>query len=210
MDNPLRIGDTGKTVGSLKPAGKIEVNQKIFEARSEGNWIDSDTKVVIAGGESQCPIVRAFDESEFEITNQGELLAESKVSEITPLEYPSSWVEKVNYTLCGVIFGVLIIGYALISGEPLTLSAFFLPVAGGISGRILQRFVAMPAEVAAPRENHQTQAEWIAATCVAFTMLGVLIAVTSDLGFPLSALCLFAGTLTGGLISWFFLLVGNV
>ncbi|MBN1118042.1 MAG: NfeD family protein [Bacteroidales bacterium] len=43
----FKIGDTGSTVSKLSPIGKVLINDEIIEARSMGNYVDSNTQVVI-------------------------------------------------------------------------------------------------------------------------------------------------------------------
>ncbi|MEZ6090661.1 MAG: hypothetical protein R3C05_22115 [Pirellulaceae bacterium] len=58
MTTPIHIGDRGKTLGPLKPTGRVTVNGQPVEATSEGEWIDSDSDIVILGGNTRRVIVR--------------------------------------------------------------------------------------------------------------------------------------------------------
>ncbi|WP_439482894.1 NfeD family protein [Cyclobacterium plantarum] len=44
----LEIGQKGKTISDFKPFGKIEIEDKIYEAKSEGGFISSGTLVTIS------------------------------------------------------------------------------------------------------------------------------------------------------------------
>jgi membrane-bound ClpP family serine protease len=48
----LLVGDTGKAVSSLKPIGKAEFNDIVFEVRSHGRYVDSGEPVKIIRIES--------------------------------------------------------------------------------------------------------------------------------------------------------------
>jgi len=43
----LKVGDVGKTIGRLAPMGKIKVNDEVFEAQSNGNFIDHQIEIKI-------------------------------------------------------------------------------------------------------------------------------------------------------------------
>lgn len=43
----LQIAERGKTISALRPIGKAEFNNKEYEVRSYGNYIDSSTEVEI-------------------------------------------------------------------------------------------------------------------------------------------------------------------
>jgi membrane-bound ClpP family serine protease len=46
-ENSIHIGDEGITISKLRPIGNAMIGDKIFEVRSEGNYIDSNTKIRI-------------------------------------------------------------------------------------------------------------------------------------------------------------------
>jgi membrane-bound ClpP family serine protease len=46
-ENMIHIGDEGKTVSKLSPIGNALFNEKIYEVRSNGNYIDSNVKIRI-------------------------------------------------------------------------------------------------------------------------------------------------------------------
>lgn len=43
----LKEADKGLTLSTLRPIGKAEFNDKVYEVRSYGNYIDSDVKIEI-------------------------------------------------------------------------------------------------------------------------------------------------------------------
>lgn len=43
----LKVGDIGKTIGRLAPMGKIKVNGEVFEAQSNGSFIDHQMDIRI-------------------------------------------------------------------------------------------------------------------------------------------------------------------
>lgn len=47
MADVLSVGDIGKTVSSLKPIGKAEFNNKIYEVKSLGGFVEPKNKVEI-------------------------------------------------------------------------------------------------------------------------------------------------------------------
>lgn len=46
-ENSVQIGDEGVTVSKLSPIGNALINNKIFEVRSEGEYVNSNIKVQI-------------------------------------------------------------------------------------------------------------------------------------------------------------------
>lgn len=58
----LWIGDTGTTISTLKPFGKAEFDNKIFEVKTNGNYIDSDTKIKIIKIQDNKIIVEPINE----------------------------------------------------------------------------------------------------------------------------------------------------
>lgn len=43
----LWVGDIGIAISTLKPMGKAEFDNKMYEVRTKGNYVDSDTKIKI-------------------------------------------------------------------------------------------------------------------------------------------------------------------
>lgn len=46
--NDLRVGDTGKTISSLRPYGSAEIKNKIYEVKTLGNFCDADVLIKVA------------------------------------------------------------------------------------------------------------------------------------------------------------------
>ncbi len=44
-----RVGETGRAVSDLRPAGRVEVGGAIVEARSEGGFISKDEPIIVTG-----------------------------------------------------------------------------------------------------------------------------------------------------------------
>jgi membrane-bound ClpP family serine protease len=53
----LTVGDTGITTSTLKPSGKAEFKNEVFEVRSTGNYVEPQTKVKIVSIDIQQIIV---------------------------------------------------------------------------------------------------------------------------------------------------------
>ena len=43
------IGETGITTTDLRPSGKVEIQGKIYQAFSHGNYIDKDEDILVDG-----------------------------------------------------------------------------------------------------------------------------------------------------------------
>ena len=43
----IKVGDTGKTVSRLVPAGKAIINGDFYEVRTTGEFLDQDTEIEI-------------------------------------------------------------------------------------------------------------------------------------------------------------------
>jgi len=46
-DKKIKLGDTGKTVSRLAPAGKAFINNAYFEVHSNGEFIDEDSEIIV-------------------------------------------------------------------------------------------------------------------------------------------------------------------
>jgi len=46
-NNDLRIGDNGITVSALRPMGKAEIKDKVYEVTTRGNYLSPGTKIRI-------------------------------------------------------------------------------------------------------------------------------------------------------------------
>jgi len=47
LDTELKIGETGETVTRLNPYGKVMINNKFYEAKSSGAFLDPKTKIEV-------------------------------------------------------------------------------------------------------------------------------------------------------------------
>lgn len=54
----VKVGDCGVTVSRLAPMGKVQVGGRIYEAKSEGDFIDQKVEVEVVGSENFSVIVR--------------------------------------------------------------------------------------------------------------------------------------------------------
>lgn len=54
----LRIGDRGTTVSRLSPMGKVEIGGRIFEAKSQGSYVDPQSEIEVVGFENFSVIVK--------------------------------------------------------------------------------------------------------------------------------------------------------
>ena len=46
-DSGIEIGTKGLAVSALRPSGSVEINDKIIEAQSLGEWIDTNTSIEV-------------------------------------------------------------------------------------------------------------------------------------------------------------------
>ncbi len=51
------IGKTAKVATDLKPSGQIEIDGRVYQALSEGDYIDKDAQVIVIGGQGSHLIV---------------------------------------------------------------------------------------------------------------------------------------------------------
>lgn len=61
ITNILSIGDEGFTLSSLRPSGKAEFKERIFEVRTTGSYIEPKTKVRITRVDAQQIIVEPIN-----------------------------------------------------------------------------------------------------------------------------------------------------
>ena len=54
----LRIGDRGTTLSRLSPMGKVEIDGRIYEAKSTGAYVDPQREVEVVGFENCSVIVK--------------------------------------------------------------------------------------------------------------------------------------------------------
>lgn len=178
-----------------------------MNARSEGPWVDAGTDVVIVGGHTGYPVVRAVSENMVPVENHGQELAEHEAPKVTPLHAPPARVERINAVALGVGAGFLAIPFLWMTGTSLSVSAALVPCAGGIAGRLFQAFVKVAIDSAAPREDHRPAAVGIAGMVVICAVIGAVIGFNVGTGFVGLSLGLLIGTLAGGMLAWLGLLL---
>lgn len=54
----LRVGDRGTTVSRLSPMGKVEIGGRVFEAKSQGTYVDPQCEIEVVGFENFSVIVK--------------------------------------------------------------------------------------------------------------------------------------------------------
>ena len=59
--NELRPGDRGTTLSRLSPMGKVEIGGRIYEAKSQGLYVDPRVEVEVVGFENASVVVRTVD-----------------------------------------------------------------------------------------------------------------------------------------------------
>ena len=200
MSSGIRIGDRGRTRGPLKPAGQIRTGDKMLDAVSSGEWIDSDTEVEIIGGNEDRVLVQPVLSNQPQLTNQGQPLVAQQKETPQPLKAPPAWVERIDPVRLGVIAGAIIGLFVWIRGVPLSPASLSVPVAGGISGWVFRRLVAIPAEAVGPRTDHRPFAIAIAFGVCIFAMLGAIIGLDVSGTFLGTGLGLVIGTVVAGLV----------
>lgn len=61
LENEVNIGDVGETVTRLNPYGKVILNDKYYEAKSSGTYIDPKTKIEVKKIERSYIIVKPLN-----------------------------------------------------------------------------------------------------------------------------------------------------
>ena len=207
----IQIGDSGTTLGPLKPTGRVSVNGHTVDASSEGGWIDSDSDVVVVGGNTRRVIVRVLSGVAEPPKNNGEPLPEEKAIETTPLQSPPAWVERINSVTIGLVIGIVLVPCVWLFGTPFSLYAMLVPVAGAIAGWLFRVFVGTAIQTVGPREDHRPQARVIA--MIVLTCAVVASAIVLNAGFGFLGLCcgIPFGAAVGGMLAytaWFLSHVG--
>lgn len=200
MNKPVRIGATARTMGPLKPSGRVSVDGRSLEATSEGMWIDGDTLVVIVGGDTQRVVVRVASADSESLPASGELLAERREPETTPLQAPPAWVERINAVACGAMLGAVLVPLVWLLGTPISVYAALVPLGGAVAGQLFQWFVGNAVHSVGPREDHRAQARVTAMIVVTSALLGAGIGVSSELTFLGMCLGLPVGAFVGGML----------
>lgn len=57
----LQVGDRGKTLSRLSPMGKVEIDGRIYEAKSTGAYVDPQREVEVVGFENFSVIVKTIE-----------------------------------------------------------------------------------------------------------------------------------------------------
>jgi len=60
-EEELRVGDRGTTLSRLSPMGKVEIGGRIYEAKSQGPYVDPHREVEVTGFENFSVIVKTTD-----------------------------------------------------------------------------------------------------------------------------------------------------
>jgi hypothetical protein len=210
MTKPIHIGDRGKTVGPLKPTGYVRVNDQTIEASSEGVWIDSDSDIVIVGGNTRRAIVRMYSSETICPRNSRERLPAETAIETTPLQSPLSCVERGNSVVVGLVIGIVIVPVAWLSGMPLSVFALLVPLSGAIAGWLFRSFVGSAIQTVGPREDHRPRARATALLVLTCTLVASVIGVNIGLGFL--GLCggIPLGAFLGGMLAYIGWIISNV
>ena len=200
MSDEIRIGERATTKGPLKPSGQIRMGNTVISAVSTGEWIDSDIAVEIVGGTQDRVQVRPVDTEQTQLTNHGQSLAGRQHESADTLEAPPAWVEKINPIGIGFVAGTIIGLVVWVEGEPLSVFALSVPLAGAISGWMFRRLVAIPAEAAGPRADHRPLATAIAFGVCFATILGAMIGFNVSGNFLGTSCGLIVGSVTSGMM----------
>lgn len=210
MASNIHKGSRGETAGPLKPAGRICVNGLMFDACSEGEWIDAGVCVVVTGSRSQNLVVRPLRVDDPPAETLAEILPLGHAAETTPLHAPPSLVERFNAIAAGAVVGCILVPLAWLCGTPLSISALLVPAAGAAAGLLFQWFVKGALQSVGPREDHRPRSFEIAAIVTGSAAIGAFVGVSIGFGFLGLSAGLVIGALVGGFISWIGLLVSSI
>ena len=210
IDQMIRIGDRAKTRGPLKPLGEIRLGEMIFAAASSGEWIDTGEEVEIVGGSEDRVLVRAVLGNQNQLRNHGQPLPAQQQQTVEALEAPPAWVEKINSVKIGAVAGVIVGLIVWAQGEPLSLSALSVPLAGVVSGWVFHRLVAIPAEAAGPRADHRPLAIGIAFGVCFTTIIGAVIGFDVSGTFLGTSLGLFVGAVAAGIVIFMLFVISHL
>ena len=61
LTEELSVGDQGETITRLNPYGKVQINDKFYEAKSSSNFIDPKTKIEVKKVEGSQIIVKPLN-----------------------------------------------------------------------------------------------------------------------------------------------------
>lgn len=60
----MKVGDEGVAISSLKPIGKAEINEKVFEVKTNGNYVDAGKRVKVLKISKNKIIVEPINQTE--------------------------------------------------------------------------------------------------------------------------------------------------
>lgn len=210
MTKPIRIGDRGKTLGPLKPTGRVTVNDQTIEASSEGVWVDSDCDIVIVGGNRRRVIVQLYTGETIHARNNGERLPAELAIEMTPLQSPPAWVERVNSVVIGLVIGIVLVPAAWLFGTQLSVYALFVPASGAMAGWLFRKFVGSAIETVGPRQDHRPRARATALLVITCTLVASAIVVNVGLGFVGLCFGIPLGAFVGGMLTYLGWIISSV
>jgi hypothetical protein len=120
-----RIGDRGEAVSALTPSGKVRINGILYDAKSEGIFIEAGAHCIVVRQDPFALIVRKLegDQSLPEVPNAGNLVTKSEVQrtseEVRKVEAIEAeaqrqvwWKDIKKGLLISVILGLVVGGLA--------------------------------------------------------------------------------------------------
>jgi hypothetical protein len=167
---------------------------------SAGEWIDSNVEVEIVSGTQDRVQVRPVCTDGTRLKNHGQPLLEPPKQSVDALEAPPAWVERINPIQIGFVGGAVIGLIIWIQGEPLSLAALSVPMAGALSGWIFRKLVGIPAEAAGPYADHRPMAIGVAFAICFVTCIGALIGFDVSGSFLGTSCGLVTGTVVSGVL----------
>ncbi len=60
-EQSIQVGDKGKTIGRLAPAGKARINGQVIEVRSTGAMVDQNTEIEVIKKEGNTLVVKPLN-----------------------------------------------------------------------------------------------------------------------------------------------------
>ncbi|TWU02647.1 MFS transporter [Stieleria varia] len=199
MSIDLMIGDRAMTRGPLKPGGQIRVGELCFAARSQGEWIDSNSEVEIIGGNMEQVLVRPVEPDAVEVAARGRPLPRKGENlSSAPIQAPPSWVETIRADWLGGVGGAIAALMIWFGGQSFSPMAISVPVAGFVCGWLFRKFVGIPAEMAGPYSDHRSVALGLAFVISFVTLLGAVVGQQMEPAFLGVSFGMVLGTVTAG------------
>jgi hypothetical protein len=126
-DVRLQIGDTGDTITAMTPQGKVNVGGRIYDARSDGCWIDANVRIVVVDGDHLGIVVRPIDADHMlRQVDQGQVTSQACWQKRTQLRADSTarrdfhwqrfWSGMRESTSLGAVYGLICVAFGF--GEP--------------------------------------------------------------------------------------------